>query len=66
MIIEYVNAADDTVLDTVTFDGDDITYDTGRARSLVESKIAALGGADTARKALRSWSNGYVLTRVKK
>lgn len=65
MILEYVIARDDTVLDTVTIEGDEITYDTGKARSRVESLIATLGH-DGAVKALRSWSNGYVLTRIKK
>lgn len=64
MIIEYAHAdAPDTVLDVVTLDeGTDPVYETGRARSAVERMRETLG-VERADEALRSWSNGYVLTR---
>jgi hypothetical protein len=65
--IEYVAVAADgseTVLDTITFGADfAATYDTGKARSLVESKQATLGAAKAV-EVLKNWpGNGYVLTR---
>lgn len=62
MRFEYVDAATDTVMDTVTVDDGKPSYDTGKARRLVESMQADLGD-DVALDALRDWSNGYVLTR---
>lgn len=70
MKIEYCavvegNENEIEILDRITWDDIDApTYDTGRARQLVEGKTHILG-APLAREQLRhGWSNGYVLTRT--
>ena len=62
MVIEYVAVDTGTVLDTVTFAVGGVTYATGKAYGLVEATVANLG-AERGAQALRSWSNGYMLTR---
>nr|WP_221374387.1 hypothetical protein [Actinoplanes polyasparticus] len=54
----------DDVLDTVTFTGDEITYATGEARSLIESRLKLIPDRVQALRSLVGWSNGYVTVRA--
>jgi hypothetical protein len=64
-VIDLVDVATGSVVDTITFDGDRVGYDTGRASSLVESRRALIPDVGALVESLASWSNGYVLTRLK-
>lgn len=67
MIVEYVSVKTGRVLDTVTVPAGDAlpTYATGVARPQVETIMRVTKTRPAAIEALRSWSNGYVLTREK-
>lgn len=70
MKIEYVRLGDGTrpvatVLDTVTWtDTTAPTYDTGKARPLLEALSAIYGAGHTRDLLSGGWSNGYVSTRA--
>lgn len=51
----------DREIDRVTMTDDSVSYETGAAISLVETKVDSLGQKQ-AMKLFRSWSNGYVTT----
>lgn len=59
MRLAYRLVATNHQLDTVTITGNRITYDTGRAKQLFQSKIDAIGRT-AAIATLTNWSNGYV------
>jgi hypothetical protein len=61
MRIVFTTVVDKFRLDTVTIDGEQITYTTGRARSIVEGKYRVYGRV-VAPRILANWSNGYVST----
>lgn len=63
MRIEYVSVASGDVLDTITVFGTVVTYQTGKARPMVDNQVAAGRSLADVVEGLRSWSNGYVLTR---
>lgn len=51
------------LLDVITVSGDVVTYETGKARPMVENQVVAGRSLLEVVEGLRSWSNGYVLTR---
>ncbi|GLH97354.1 hypothetical protein [Phytohabitans aurantiacus] len=63
MIIEYVSVRSGKVLDRITVDGDEISYETGKARQVVEDVTRHLPTTTPVAEALRSWSNGYTQLR---
>lgn len=57
-----VSVATGKALDTITVDGDMVGYDTGAARSIVESRTRARKCPPSEACAqLRGWSNGYLI-----
>lgn len=66
MTIEYRVVATGKVLDVITGDhADQLTYQTGEARQLVEQIMRRLAPADRM-PAISDWSNGYTqLARVR-
>jgi hypothetical protein len=64
-VIQLVDARTGEVYDTVTVDGARITYDTGDARDLIESRARLADGTDQLIASLDGWSNGYVATRLR-
>lgn len=63
MIIEYVSVRTDQVLDRITLVDGEVGYETGKARPLVENRVVKGEDPAAIMDSLRSWSNGYVLTR---
>lgn len=64
MILRVRLVSTGNVLDTVTVDGDAVAYDTGAARSIVESRARARSRGSSpaeACTALCGWSNGYLI-----
>lgn len=62
MILEYVSATSDEVLDVITV-GDDVTYSTGKARGIFERWTERSGSPAKAAADLDGWSNGYAVIR---
>lgn len=62
MKLEYVVVANGAVIDTVTVNGDDISYDTGLAKDVMAAHIEK-DGVRKAAQGMKSWSNGYVRLR---
>jgi hypothetical protein len=63
MTIEYVSVGSGAVLDRITLVDGELTYETGKARSMVENRMVRGETPEAIIESLRSWSNGYVLTR---
>lgn len=70
MKIEYVKLGpgvrpEETVIDTVSWtDSTEPTYDTGKAKPLLEALSAIYGAGHTRDLLSGGWSNGYVSTRA--
>ena len=62
MKLEYRVVKDDTLLDTVTIEGTNISYATGEARDVVNGRIELFGLRQGLQR-LKNWSNGYVRLR---
>lgn len=63
MKLEYVSVKSGAVLDTITVNGDDISYDTGLAEDVMRAPIKRYGSVRKAVQGMKSWSNGYVRLR---
>ncbi|MFF0860908.1 hypothetical protein ACFYUV_04045 [Nonomuraea sp. NPDC003560] len=67
MMLQLIDVSDNTVLDTIHLNADQLVYDTGEAREVVESlRRRTPGGTDQAvYEALIAggWSNGYAAIR---
>jgi hypothetical protein len=64
VIFEYVSVSSGQVLDVITATGpDDIAYETGRARDVVET-LARHTTPELLLGVLGDWSNGYVQLRL--
>jgi hypothetical protein len=64
VIFEYVSVNSGQVLDVITATGpDDIAYETGRARSVVDT-LARHTTPELLLGVLGDWSNGYVQLRT--
>lgn len=63
-VVELVDADSSEIYDTVTFDGDTVTYDTGDARSIVESRMRLIPDRGEMLASFDGWSNGYLATRL--
>jgi len=59
MKLAYKLVSSGLVLDTVTVTDSRISYDTGKAKSLFDSKVRIMG-RKLAIATLTNWSNGYV------
>lgn len=61
MILRVSLVSTGRVLDTVTVEGDTVGYDSGAARSIVESRARSRNLSPAAACAqLSGWSNGYI------
>lgn len=63
MIIEYVSVGSGNVLDRITVDGETISYETGKARQVVEDLTRRLTPGQYS-AALSRWSNGHAQLRA--
>ncbi len=57
---DLVEVADGAVLDTIVFTDADVTYQTGEAQTLVESRMRLIPDREAMVLSLDGWSNGYV------
>jgi hypothetical protein len=62
MIVEYVSVRSGKVLDRITIDGTSISYETGKARQVVEDLTRRLTPGQY-EAALSFWSNGHAQLR---
>lgn len=62
-VFDLCDAHTGEVLDTVTFDDTTITYATGEAEPLVETRGRLIPDRALMVASFDDWSNGYLLTR---